>query len=345
MKKIVFLFSALLVAGSAAFGATVNQSGGAITSANILLNLPNVVVTNNYTPTVTLVGQLTASSITANGTITANTLAANTSIISPAYITNSGAMTFTPASGSGASFVLATTGDFAVNTNQLFVDTSAASVGIGTTTPQTKVDVVTAAANRVQLGNSAGGVADDYVLTIGMASNVPFLDAQRISQGPINLILQSGGGNLGIGTTTLGGLSKLTVSAGVTVDGTVSANYFVAQTGIRAANLDSSAGTAIVQGADGNLHLLTSSKEGKDKIKALTFSSDLIDSIVVKQWRYKGQKDILAGPIAEELAQVAPLFVNFKDGKPFSIRNDQVMWLLLVKVQELEKRLSELEAK
>ena len=44
-------------------------------------------------------------------------------------------MGFTPAAGSGFNVALSTTGDFAVNTSQLYVDTSTGNVGIGTTLP------------------------------------------------------------------------------------------------------------------------------------------------------------------------------------------------------------------
>jgi len=47
------------------------------------------------------------------------------------------ALALTPVSGQSLTVNLATTGDFAVNTSQLYVDTSAASVGIGTTAMET----------------------------------------------------------------------------------------------------------------------------------------------------------------------------------------------------------------
>ncbi|MBU1125434.1 MAG: hypothetical protein KKC84_05375, partial [Candidatus Omnitrophica bacterium] len=50
-------------------------------------------------------------------------------------VTSSGALTVTPSAGTNLNVALSTTGDFAVNTNQLYVDTSAGNVGIGTVTP------------------------------------------------------------------------------------------------------------------------------------------------------------------------------------------------------------------
>lgn len=55
---------------------------------------------------------------------------------------SSGALTLTPKAGSNLNISLSTTGDFAVNSNQLYVDTSTGNVGIGTTNPETALHVV-----------------------------------------------------------------------------------------------------------------------------------------------------------------------------------------------------------
>jgi hypothetical protein len=68
-------------------------------------------------------------------------VASATSLACPTFTTSSGAMGFTPAAGSNLNITLSTTGDFAVNTSQLYVDTSAARIGVGTTTPSAKIDI------------------------------------------------------------------------------------------------------------------------------------------------------------------------------------------------------------
>lgn len=55
--------------------------------------------------------------------------------------TTTGALTLQPAAGSNLNVSLSTTGDFAVNTNQLYVDTSAGNVGIGTTAPAARLHI------------------------------------------------------------------------------------------------------------------------------------------------------------------------------------------------------------
>ena len=71
----------------------------------------------------------------ATDSLTATKVVAPTSVSTPLIITASGALGVTPASGSNVNVTLATTGDLVVNTNHLVVDTSAASVGVGTAAP------------------------------------------------------------------------------------------------------------------------------------------------------------------------------------------------------------------
>lgn len=81
-----------------------------------------------------------ADSIT-GGAISGTTGVFSTSVSTPSIVTASGALTVTPAAGSNLNVDLSTTGDFAVNTDDLYVDTSTGNVGIGTTSPATKLDV------------------------------------------------------------------------------------------------------------------------------------------------------------------------------------------------------------
>lgn len=70
----------------------------------------------------------------ATDTLSSTKLLAATSVSTPSLI-STGAVTVTPAAGSNFNVTLSTTGDFAVNTDDLYVDTSTGNVGIGTSTP------------------------------------------------------------------------------------------------------------------------------------------------------------------------------------------------------------------
>ncbi len=74
-------------------------------------------------------------------------------------ITNTlGALTVTPLAGSNFNVDLSTTGDFAVNTNQFYVDTSSGNVGIGTAAPTAYLNITagTATAGTAPLKFTAG---------------------------------------------------------------------------------------------------------------------------------------------------------------------------------------------
>lgn len=86
----------------------------------------------------------TLASVTGRGATTTVASTFSTSISTPSLI-STGAIGITPASGSNLNISLATTGDLAVNTNQLYVDTSAGKVGIGTTNPGQPLHIKAAA--------------------------------------------------------------------------------------------------------------------------------------------------------------------------------------------------------
>ena len=65
----------------------------------------------------------------------------------------SGAVTVTPLAGQNLNVNLSTTGDFVVNTNQFYVDTSTGFIGFGTASPGTMLH--TAATAKVQVASTA----------------------------------------------------------------------------------------------------------------------------------------------------------------------------------------------
>ena len=92
-------------------------------------------------------------------------------------ITGTSALTVTPLAGQNLNVNLSTTGDFVVNTSQLYVDTSEGNVGIGTTSPSTELDV------------SGTGTTAVRVQSTGVNSN-PFFSVKNDAQ---DWILQTRG--------------------------------------------------------------------------------------------------------------------------------------------------------
>lgn len=122
----------------------------------------------------------------ASDTLTATKLVAPTFVSTPSIITASGALGITPAAGSSLNVNLSTTGDFAVNTNDLYVDTSLGYVGIGTTAPTTPLQVTqtgmdgSGTASMLLLQTDAKTVGDGVVLNFA-AKNASAVDKTYFS--------------------------------------------------------------------------------------------------------------------------------------------------------------------
>jgi uncharacterized coiled-coil protein SlyX len=96
----------------------------------------------------------------------------------------------------------------------------------------------------------------------------------------------------------------------------------------------SSAGTAVFINSDGKLGTTTSSKRFKDDIKPMDKASEALLELKPVTFRYKKEIDPAGtsqfGLVAEEVANVNPdLVVRDKEGKPYSVRYDQVNTMLL----------------
>src|SRR3990167_8164357 len=171
-----------------------------------------------------------------------------TQISTPSIITAAGALGITPVAGSGVNVILSTTGDFAVNTDDLVVDTSTERVGIGTATPLSQLHMeVIARTTAYNAGDwTTWGdvhVVNPHATPAGSAVGISFLSRNAnenngsagiaavrgaadyeqslafITRGDgvasAEIMRISSIGNVGIGTTTP--LAKLAVNGGVNV--------------------------------------------------------------------------------------------------------------------------------
>jgi hypothetical protein len=121
-------------------------------------------------------------------------------------------------------------------------------------------------------------------------------------------------------------------------------------------NATSSAGTAVFINSDGKLGTTTSSKRFKEEIKPMDKASEAIFALRPVAFRYKQEIDPARtgqlGLVAEDVEKVSPdLVVRDKEGKPYSVRYDQVNAMLLNeflkehhKVEQQDCRLQEQEA-
>ena len=159
--------------------------------------------------------------------------------------TIAGALTIQPASGSNLNVTLATTGDFAVNTNHLYVDTSAGSVGVRTTTPASQFEVFGAGTGKVNIGqwpsstgygaiylNGAWGANNSYNFISSPADtnlyiNRPTGRGIAIRENNADQIWIASGGNTGFGTTSPSGRVHIssTTFPQLFVDASTSATY------------------------------------------------------------------------------------------------------------------------
>src|SRR5262249_2977823 len=116
----------------------------------------------------------------------------------------------------------------------------------------------------------------------------------------------------------------------------------------------SSGGTPVFVNSDGQLGTITSSRRFKEEIRPMDKVSEALFALNPVTFRYKKQIDPEStsqlGLVAEEVENVNPdLVVHDKEGRPYSVRYDQVNAMLLNeflkehrKVEQLEKQIEAL---
>jgi uncharacterized coiled-coil protein SlyX len=108
-------------------------------------------------------------------------------------------------------------------------------------------------------------------------------------------------------------------------------------------------GSPVYVDANSKLGTLTSSKRFKENIEPMDKASDALFALKPVTFRYKKEIDPAGksqlGLVAEEVEKVNPdLVVHDKEGKPYSVRYDQVNAMLLNEFLKEHRELGELKS-
>jgi hypothetical protein len=159
-----------------------------------------------------------------------------------------------------------------------------------------------------------------------------------------------GGGNTAVGFSTLvnntTGVTNTALGFNAGFGITTANNVIVIGTNVAGQNVDnscfigeifgatSSSGTAVFINSEGRLGTTTSSQRFKEAIEPMAQASETLFALKPVRFRYKKEIDPTRtsqfGLVAEEVEKVDPaLVVRDKEGKPYSVRYDQVNAMLL----------------
>ncbi len=159
----------------------------------------------------------------------------------------------------------------------------------------------------------------------------------------------TGSGNTANGFTALRdstGNDNTALGAGAGGNVTTASNVICIGAGVLGANVDNSCyignifgstsanGVGVLVNSNGRLGTTTSSARYKNEIKPMAKASEALFSLTPVTFRYKKEIDSAGiqqlGLIAEDVEKVNPdLIVRDKEGKPYSVRYDQVNAMLL----------------
>jgi hypothetical protein len=183
------------------------------------------------------------------------------------------------------------------------------------------------------LGNNTSGISNTAIGNGALADNI------------------TGGGNIALGYTAGNNVTTANNVICIGADGNnVDNACYIGQ--IFSSTVSAS---AVFVNSNGRLGTMTSSKRFKQDIKPMDNVSEALYSLKPVSFRYKKKFDPAGasqlGLVAEDVEKVNPdLVVRDKEGKPYSVRYDQVNAMLLNeflkehrKVQELEARLAQQE--
>ena len=216
------------------------------------------------------------------------------------------------------------TGNTANGFNALYSNTEGGSntaVGINALFSNTSAYFNTAVGNNALVSNTTGA-GNTAIGVSALSNNTTAVDNIALGdEAGINHTTESQ--NIDIGNLGVAGESR-TIRIGTTQ----------LQTFIAGINGTAVTGTAVVVNGSGQLGVAPSSQRFKDEIKPMDQASEAILALKPVTFRYKKEIDPKSIPqfglVAEEVEKVNPdLVVRDKEGKPYTVRYDQVNAMLL----------------
>jgi hypothetical protein len=168
--------------------------------------------------------------------------------------------------------------------------------------------------------------------------------SNNIALGQSAGLFTTGDNNIDIGNEGFGGVGSESGVIRMGTEGTHTATYIA---GIRGTPLVHGAAASVGITADGQLGVRTSSARFKEAIKPMNNMSEAIFSLHPVTFRYKKDPAALSqfGLVAEEVAKVNPdLVARDKEGKPFTVRYDEINAMLLNEFLKEHRKVQTLEA-
>src|SRR5438874_2487680 len=151
-----------------------------------------------------------------------------------------------------------------------------------------------------------------------------------------------GSNNIYIADTGFAGDNNVIAIGAISASGTAYAKCFIG--GIFGTTVT---GSGVQVGSDGQLGVANSSKRFKGDIKPMERASESILALQPVTFRYKKEIDAGSAPqfglVAEEVAEVNPDLVIYRDGQPYTVRYDQVNAMLLNEFLKEHRKVEQLQ--
>ena len=276
----------------------------------------------------------------------------NTNVTNPQYYTfgfnssfGGGKQLMINGSGSGVAGVNFGSSNF-ISVGSGNVTFTSGNVGIGTTAPGTRLQVVGGGATIPALGTNGGTLLisnndANYGLLAGVESNGnSWLQVQRVAGGATayNLLLQPNGGNVGIGTTTPSTF-KLQVAGNVGPD--ADNTYTLGGVGND---------WECVYYEGGSLGTCASDQRLKENVAVLSYTDEngtaleKLSALDLHTFTFTSAPgSTYKGLIAQEVLAIAPELVTLSDDGFYAVKYGDLQWLTIEALQELTARLDSLE--